>query len=259
MIGHEEFGTGRRRVVVLNDWLCDTSTWDGARAYLDADRFTWSFADLRGYGRSRGLTGDFTLEEAAADVIELADTLGWPTFAIVGHSMSTLVALQLSQHWPGRVERTVVLTPPPPTSFGADEAAVEGLRAVALGSDETSSRFVQSALGSWSAGWATFKAKRWRDTADPQAVAGYVTMFASLGLPDLTTRISCRVLAVTGEKDLEVLRQTAISPALQSLCDDLLVVPIADSGHYPMQETPPLLVGIIERFLGEQPAHSAAS
>jgi len=27
------------------------------------------------------------------------------------------------------------------------------------------------------------------------------------------------------------------------------VAPIADSGHYPMQEAPPLTVAIVERFL----------
>jgi pimeloyl-ACP methyl ester carboxylesterase len=54
MIGHEEHGSGQHAVVILNDWICDTSTWDGAQAYLDTVRFTWAFADLRGYGRSRG-------------------------------------------------------------------------------------------------------------------------------------------------------------------------------------------------------------
>jgi pimeloyl-ACP methyl ester carboxylesterase len=53
MLGHETLGTGPTTVIVMNDWLCDTSTWDDARAYLDGARFTWVFADLRGYGRSK--------------------------------------------------------------------------------------------------------------------------------------------------------------------------------------------------------------
>jgi 3-oxoadipate enol-lactonase len=60
MIGHDKVGSGPLGVIVLNDWMCDTSTWDGARAYLDDDRFTWTFADLRGYGRSMGLDGEHT-------------------------------------------------------------------------------------------------------------------------------------------------------------------------------------------------------
>jgi hypothetical protein len=42
MIGYEKVGSGALGVIVLNDWICDTSTWDGARAYLDEDRFTWA-------------------------------------------------------------------------------------------------------------------------------------------------------------------------------------------------------------------------
>jgi alpha/beta hydrolase fold len=94
-LGHELFGSGPTRVVVMNDWLCDTSTWDGARPLLDSARFTFAFADLRGYGRSRGRAGAFTIEEAAADVLALTTALGWTRFALLGHSMSSLIALHL--------------------------------------------------------------------------------------------------------------------------------------------------------------------
>ncbi len=57
------------------------------------------------------------------------------------------------------------------------------------------------------------------------------------------------MLAVTGEQDAEVMRHDAVTRSLQPLCERLVVTPIAESGHYPMQETPPLLVTIIERFL----------
>ena len=83
-LGHELFGSGPTRVVILNDWLCDTSTWDGARPYLDVARFTFAFTDLRGYGRSRGRAGSFTVAEGARDVLALVDALAWPRFAVVG-------------------------------------------------------------------------------------------------------------------------------------------------------------------------------
>src|SRR4051812_11177149 len=130
MLGHTSVGTGDCKVVVLNDWLCDTSTWDGARPYMDAARYTWAFGDLRGYGRSRGQRGAFTAEEGAGDVLELADVLGWRSFSVVGHSMSTLVAIHLAQHAPDRVTRAVLITPPPPSGFDYDDATLEAVRAV---------------------------------------------------------------------------------------------------------------------------------
>lgn len=117
----------------MNDWLCDTSTWDGARVLLDARA---RIRDLRGYGRWRGRTGEFTVREAAADMLALADALGRVRFAVVGDSMSALVALQLAQPHADRAERIVALTPPP-GGFGTDEAMTEAPRALAPPDDRS--------------------------------------------------------------------------------------------------------------------------
>ncbi len=250
VLGHETFGSGPKRVVILNDWLCDTSTWDGAREYLDTPRFTFAFADLRGYGRSRDRTGAFTVTEGAGDVLELADALQWSRFAVVGHSMSTLIALHLAQHHADRIERVVLLTPPPPTGFGADDAAVAASRALAQADPSTQLASLKARSGArLSDGWATYKAARWRASAAPEAASGYVAMFARDGLPDHTARVAVPVLAITGEQDAPPMRSGAVTRALSPICDELTVTPLADSGHYPMQEMPPLLVALVERFL----------
>jgi len=249
-IGCELFGAGPIHVVVTNDWLCDTSTWDHAKAYLNLQRFTFAFADLRGYGRSRGLSGAFTVTEAASDVLALADALGWSRFAMVAHSMSSLVALHLAQHHAGRLEQTIVLCPPPPTGFGADEEAIAASRALALASDAER----LEALTQWfeprlSRGWTKHKVSQWQLHADPSAAAGYVAMFARDGLPNPTAPIAIPVLAVTGEQDIPPMRADAARRSLGPLCAQLSVTPLADSGHYPMQEMPPLTVALVERFL----------
>lgn len=249
-LGHELVGSGSTRVVIMNDWLCDTSTWDGARAFLDTARFTFAFVDLRGYGRSRGRTGTFTVNEAAADVLAVADALGWDRFAIVGHSMSALVALHLAQHHSARVPRAVVLTPPPPTGFGADEAMLAASQALALADDTARMAALEQRFGSrLSPQWTKFKLDHWRASADPTAVATYVAMFARDGLPDPRAPIHIPVLAITGEQDVPPMRQAAVEQALSPLCKELIVTPLADAGHYPMQEMPPLTVALVERFL----------
>nr|WP_255347257.1 alpha/beta fold hydrolase [Serratia sp. FS14] len=55
--------------------------------YLDVASFTYVFADFRGYGASRELTGAYTTDEMVGDVVALADALGWRRFDVVGHSM----------------------------------------------------------------------------------------------------------------------------------------------------------------------------
>jgi 3-oxoadipate enol-lactonase len=250
MLGHDRVGNGELPVLVMNDWIGDTSTWDGARPYLDTDRFSWIFTDLRGYGRSRGHSGEYTLREAASDVLTLADSLGFERFAIVGHSMSSLVAYHLAQHHAERIHRTVVLTPGPPAGFNVDDTTLSGMQAGAAADDATRIRILRSIWGNrLSERWVQFKAARWRATSDVAAVVAYIRMYARDGLPDKTAQLHGPVLAITGEQDSEPMRQAGVTQLLSPLCKDLTVTPLQDCGHYPMQESPPLVVTLIERFL----------
>jgi len=246
MIGFDKHGSGDRGVIVLNDWLSDTSTWDEARRYLGREDFTWVFADLRGYGRSRGQGGRFTIIEAAGDVIALADSLGWGRFAIVGHSMSALVALHLAQHHPNRVERTVLVTPSPPRGFGFDDVTMQALRAGASGDDAARLGLLRRMQGTrLTEQWIRLKLERWRMSSDSEAVAGYTSMWAREGLPDPEAKVASPLLAITGEDDREDMRADATSAALRPLASDLTVVPLADCGHAPMPEMPPLFATVV--------------
>jgi 3-oxoadipate enol-lactonase len=257
MIGHEVVGSGPLGVIVLNDWICDTSSWSDARKYLDQGRFAWAFADVRGYGRSLDQQGELTVGEIARDVLDLADSLGWGRFAVIGHSMTCLAALHLAQHHAQRIERAVVLTPTPPTGLGFDDATLAAMQAVAQGGDGARFDTLRSMWGErLSERWIRFKLARWRATSTPQAAARYLAMFARDGLLDPSARIVVPLLAVTGERDAEPMRSAEVTRHLGPLCERLEVVPLAEVGHYPMQEAPPLLVAVLERFLGQSAVRS---
>jgi len=49
-LGFTTYGYGQLRLLVLQDWFCAHSSWDATLSYLTPDRFTFVFADLRGYG-----------------------------------------------------------------------------------------------------------------------------------------------------------------------------------------------------------------
>ena len=77
--------------------------------------------DLRGYGGRKQDAGDFTMEEAAADAVALADELGWDRFSLIGHSMSGQAIQHVLLAEPGRVQRLVALNPVPATGVPFDE------------------------------------------------------------------------------------------------------------------------------------------
>jgi 3-oxoadipate enol-lactonase len=250
VLGHRIVGAGSARLILLNDWMSDTTSWDMCCPLIDKERCSWAFVDLRGYGRSRTIPGVHTLSEAAADVLRTTDALGWERFAVVGHSMSSLIALHLAQIQPARIERVVVIAPPPPTGLGADDATLDYLRSVASGDSRQRLAGLEMMWGDrLSPRWRAFKAARWQETADPQAASDYVDMFARHGLPEPARPIHMPVLAVTGEQDAEVMRADAVRTLLSPLCRNLFVQPIAESSHYPMQEAPPLTYSCVERFV----------
>jgi len=249
-LGYDVVGGGPQRVIVMNDWVCDTSSWQPVRPYLDGQRQSWAFVDLRGYGRSRDLAGRYSQEEAARDVVAVADRLGWKEFAVIGHSVSTIIALHLAQKVAERVQRVVLVAPVPPRGLGVDDGTLAALEGMGRGNVAQRLQGLKGTFGErLSDAWLCHKAQRWVECADPEASAGYARLFARVGLSEPELRVRQPVLAVTGEQDMPPVRKDAITPLLAAVCSQLTVTPIADASHYPMQETPPLFATILERFL----------
>src|SRR6202161_1057984 len=94
-------------VLALHGWFGSARGWGSLPDYLDRSRFTYVFMDLRGYGDRQQVSGDFTMAEAAADALALADELGWDRFSVIGHSMGGKAAHQILLQAPERVRKLV--------------------------------------------------------------------------------------------------------------------------------------------------------
>lgn len=249
-LGFTTFGDGPTRVLVLHDWFCDHSSWDGALPYLSTGRFTYAFADLRGYGASRDIEGDCTLEEAAGDAIALADRLEWKRFSLIGHSMSGLVVQRIAQLVPDRIERVVAITPVAPGGMGLDPGAVAFMRSIALGTDEERYAAVGSMWGTrLSETWVRYKLRRWRETASPEAAAKYVEMWGATEISEGARGIATPMLIVAAAQDAPPFQAASLEASMLPFYPNARLISLGESGHYPMQEQPPLLATAVERFL----------
>jgi pimeloyl-ACP methyl ester carboxylesterase len=251
-LGFMQYGEGPIHAIVLHDWFCDRTNWDAITPYLTPDQFTYVFADLRGYGDSRHIPGDYTLEEAAGDVIALADHLGWKTFSLIGHSMSGLVVQRVPQLVEARVARVVAVTPVPPGGVGLDQATIEMFQAIALGDDRARLAAVGSMWGDrLSSSWTNYKLRRWRETAEPRAAAKYVEMWGREDISKGARGIRTPILIVAADRDAPPFQPDALNKSMMPFYPNGRLVPLIECGHYPMQEQPPLLATMIERFLRE--------
>ena len=104
--------------------------------YLDplGDEHRLLLVDQRAQGRSdRPPEETWTLEQMAADVVELARALGLERYAVLGHSYGAFVALQNAVDFPGAAAQTVVSSGVPGTRFLADiDANLAALEPVEL-------------------------------------------------------------------------------------------------------------------------------
>ena len=105
---HVTVGSGDHHVLALHGWFGSARGWGYLPEYLNTADFTYVFPDLRGYGSRRGEPGAYTMAEAAADAIALADDLGWDRFSLVGHSMGGVAIQHVLLQAPHRIRRLIV-------------------------------------------------------------------------------------------------------------------------------------------------------
>src|SRR6266581_380220 len=213
-------GSGDRHVLAVHGWFGSARGWGSLPEFLDRSTYTYAFMDLRGYGGRKQVAGEFTMEEAAADAIALADELGWDRFSVIGHSMGAKVAHQMLLQAPDRMDKLVGLNPVPANAVPMDEQGWELFSGAAANAGN------QAAFAAYLQAWAKtdFSGKVQPDTSTP------VKVILGVNDPALSA---------------DVMEQTWLVCFPEA---EMTILP--DAGHYPMFESPVSLATSIEEFLG---------
>jgi pimeloyl-ACP methyl ester carboxylesterase len=205
--------------------------------------------DLRGYGARKEVSGEFTMEEAAADALALADDLGWDRFSLVGHSMGAKVMQQVLLQAPGRVRRLVGVNPVPAAEMPFDEQGW-ALFSGAAGNPGNRAAIIDFTTGSRLT--KTFIDQIVQHSLEHSTVKAFGAYLRSWAKTDFSEQVkgdTTPVKVIVGEQDpalsAEVMEQTwlAFFPGAE-------LVILANAGHYPMFETPVALATSIEEYLG---------
>ena len=253
-LGYTTLGHGDERVLILHDWSCDHTTYDPVTPFLDGTRFTYVFADLRGYGLSRQIEGKYTVEEASRDSLELADSLGWDEFHVIGHSMTGMVSQRIALDAAGRVKSAVAVCPVSAAGFPMNEATWSFFQTVT--EEDAAYREMMRSLcsGLLSERWLDEKTRRNRATTAPQCRKAYLEMWSQTNFASEVRGLPTPYLILTGEHDIEGLRADAMKDTFLAMHPNAELKVIPNSGHYPMQECPPFFATVIEEFLGRHAA-----
>ena len=251
-MAHVTVGSGDHHVLALHGWFGSARGWGSLPDYLDRSRYTYVFMDLRGYGDRRQVSGDFTMAEAAADALALADELGWDRFSVIGHSMGGKAAHQILLQAPGRVLRLVGLNAVPATAVPMDE---QGWALFSGAAERPGNR---AAIIDFTTGNKLTKTfinqvvQHSLDHSDAGAFAAYLRSwaqddFSSSVKTDTVTPVKLIVGVNDPALSADVVEQTwgVFFPEAE-----LTILPSA--GHYPMFECPVVLATSIEEFLEQE-------
>jgi pimeloyl-ACP methyl ester carboxylesterase len=241
-------GSGDHHVIALHGWFGSARGWGPLPGYLDKSTFSYVFPDLRGYGSRQDEAGEFTMAEAAADALALADELGWDRFSLVGHSMSGQAIQHVLLAAPDRVRRLVALNPVPATGVPFDDDGW-ALFSGAAAARENRAAIINMSTGSrLSPAFIDHIVQHSLDNSAEHAFGRYLESWARHDFSDRVRGNPAPVKVIVGEHDpalsAEVMRQTWLAFYPNA---ELEVLPSA--GHYPMMETPAVLATVMEEFL----------
>lgn len=247
ILGHKLRGHGIEGVIVCNDWLADCTSCDPLLPYLDTETFTYAFTDIRGYGLSLTLEGEYTAQEAAADIFALADHLGWRHFHVVGYSMAGVIIEQMAITDEARMKSVVMIGAV--SAAGIDVTSEERQFLIDTITDDESCRELANVITGHrlSRQWQDLKLRLARQTRAPTAARAYLDMWTQVDFSGKAgSQRPMLVLACRYDQpklDAHYMEHTFLAwhprAELQSL----------DSGHCPMQEIPVYLQTVMEAFM----------
>jgi pimeloyl-ACP methyl ester carboxylesterase len=245
--GYVRYGNGPVRVLVMHDWIGDHSSYDAVMPWLDGHAFTYVFVDLRGYGQSIDLKGEFTVEEIAADCLMLADRLGWPQFHIVGHSMTGMITQRVAADAPSRIISAIAVCP---VSAAGNRLSPEAMAffASTIEDDGALRRLLGFVCAGLSDAWAESKVRQNRATVSAACRRPYLDMLVTADFVDDVRGLETPYLVVVGDRD-PGLDAAAMQRTFLAWHPNAELHVIPNCGHYPMQECPPYFAALIEDFL----------
>jgi len=246
-----EAGAGQRRLLLVHGFTGakeDFTPWLDRLAGLG-----WHAVapDLRGHGASSKPAEEsaYSFELLAADVLGLADALGWDRFVLLGHSMGGMIAQFVARSAPARLAGLILMdtTHGPLDTLDPDliAVAVSIVRAQGIGTladimAEQEGPLTTPAhrrLLAGQAGYAEFNDRKLRATS-PGLYAAMAPVFpvAADRLDSLRQLpAALPVLVIVGEQDQPFL---APSERMAAAIGNGSLAIIADAGHCPQFENP---------------------
>lgn len=245
-------GNGEKKVLVLHSWMDDYESWKPVIPYLDLDAYTYVFIDIRGYGKSKTIKGEYNSNEIANDVFDVADDLGWNNFFLVGHSMTGMAVQKAAAiDKENRIQKVVAITPVSSAGFPVDDTNLQFFKSIPQNKEMTKIAFGTFTSNRLSSIWYDSRTQRNIEAIDREAQLAYINMWTKENFKDQMRSIETPFLVLWGQYDHPGFLEEAQKKAFDGV-KNVELMKIENSGHFPMFETPVFLAATIENYFGNQ-------
>lgn len=244
----DEAGVGGRPLLLLHGYTGGKNDFVDVIGPLAERGWHVVAPDHRGHGSSSkpASEDDYSFELFAADALALADTLGWDSFVLLGHSMGGMIAQILTLTAPERVRGLILMDTshrrveidPEIVALGAKLAREEGLEVIIGLLAE-----MEDPLSTPAHERLCAERPGYRERGDDNTRACSPAMYASMllqitgdgdRLGDLAS-IACPTLVIVGDQDVPFIEPSRrMADAIPGARLELL----AGAGHSPQFESP---------------------
>ena len=245
-------GSGENTVVLVHEMGGTLDSWDEVVPYL-SDRYRVLRYDMRGFGMSEKIFGDFTLEDAIDDLTGFLDAMGVTgPVALAGCAVGAGISIRVAAKLPDQVKALVAMAPAteiPPERVEAAKAfpaklAEKGARRLVY--EDIAPGNYPEALRTDSARFRRFLAQQ--TSVDPNAFSATYMMLLSGSYRPYFEKITCPTLVVAGEYD-KGRTPEVVEPVAKAIPGARFrIVP---SGHFMAVQTPEVIGTMLREFFDE--------
>lgn len=247
ILGHKILGTGTKKIIFLHELMGNYKNYEAIFPYLNTEEFTFIFVDLRGYGLSKEIDGDYSCLEASIDIKNLITQLDLEDVVLVAHSMSTLIAQKIALI-DKRVTRLILITPIPPTGIKLSQIAQDKLINEMNDNKNKIEEIVYSASKRHNQAWAKSRIKMAYEASSVKARVGYMKMYLETDFSSEVKNINIPIKIIVGKYDFPIFALKLVTKQFSYFYNDLEIIECQEAGHYPMLECPVYFASKIEEF-----------
>jgi len=246
-LGHKIIGTGTKKVIFLHELMGNYKNYEPTFPYLNTQKFTFIYVDLRGYGLSKDIEGEYSCIEAANDVKNLITSLDLDEVVIVAHSMSTMIAQKIAL-LDTRVSQLILITPIPASGIKLPLLAKNKLINEMSENKNKIEEIVYSSSKRYNKIWVNSRIKMAYEASSLKARVGYMKMYLETDFSNEVENINIPIKIIVGKYDFPIFSLKSVTKLFSKYYNDLEIIECQEAGHYPMLECPVYFASKIEEF-----------